>query len=93
MSTRMFRLREKSERINLIENLLIGRTWPLKKGAEGEGILSTLSAVIVVLDLWLVIDGVLSIVKYPKQSFPEHLIRVIRATIGAVIIIIVIVQK
>jgi hypothetical protein len=37
--------------------------------------------------------GTLSIVKYLKQSFPEHLIRVIRATVGVIIIIIGIVQN
>jgi hypothetical protein len=50
--------------------------------------LNALSAVLVVLGVWLVIDGVLSIVKYPKQSYPEHLIRVIRAIVGVIIIII-----
>jgi hypothetical protein len=46
------------------------------------------SVVLVGLGLWLVIDGVLSIVKYPKQSFPEQLIRLIRATVGVVIVLI-----
>jgi hypothetical protein len=55
--------------------------------------LNGFSAVLVVLGLWLVIDGVLSIVKYPKQSYPEHLIRVIRAAVGVVIIVIGIVQN
>jgi hypothetical protein len=54
--------------------------------------LNGLSAVLVVLGLWLVLDGVLSIVKYPKQSYPEHIIRVIRAAVGIVIIVIGIVQ-
>jgi hypothetical protein len=36
---------------------------------------------------------VLSIVKYPKQSLPEQLIRVIRATVGVIIIIIGIIQN
>jgi hypothetical protein len=44
--------------------------------------------VLVVLGLWLVVDGVLSIVKYPKQTFPEQLIRVIRATVGIAIVFI-----
>jgi hypothetical protein len=28
---------------------------------------------------WLILNGILSIVKYPKQTFPEQLIRVTRA--------------
>jgi hypothetical protein len=60
---------------------------------EGEGYLNTLSAILVGLGLWLVLDGVLSIVKYPKQSFPEQLIRVIRATVGAILVILAIVQN
>lgn len=44
--------------------------------------------VLVGLGFWLVIDGVLSIVKYHKQTFPEQLIRVIRAMVGVVIIVI-----
>ncbi len=55
--------------------------------------MSALSPVLIGLGIWLVIDGVLSIVKYPKQSFPEHLIRAIRATVGVVIITIGIIQK
>jgi hypothetical protein len=55
--------------------------------------LNALSSVLVGLGFWLVLDGVLSIVKYPKQSFPEHLIRVIRASVGTIIIIIGIVQN
>jgi hypothetical protein len=55
--------------------------------------LKTLSVVLVGLGLWLVIDGVLSIVKYPKQSFPEQLIRIIRATVGVAIIIIAIAEN
>ena len=62
-------------------------------GLEGEGYLNALSVALVGLGLWLVVDGVLSIVKYPKQSFPEHLIRVIRATVGVIIIIIGIFQN
>jgi hypothetical protein len=50
--------------------------------------LKSFSVVLVGLGLWLVIDGVLSIVKYPKQSFPEQLIRLIRATVGVVIVLI-----
>ena len=55
--------------------------------------LNALSAVLVGLGLWLIIDGVLSIIKYSKQSFPEQLIRVIRATVGVIIIIIGLVQN
>ena len=53
-----------------------------------EDYLNVLSVVLVGLGLWLVIDGVLSIVKYPKQSFPEQLIRVIRAIVGIIIVVI-----
>jgi hypothetical protein len=45
------------------------------------------------LGTWLVVDGVLSIVKYQKQSFHEQLIRVIRAIVGTIIVIIGIVQN
>jgi len=36
---------------------------------------------------------VFSIVKYPKQTFPEQLIRVIRATVGVMIVFIGIVEN
>ena len=62
-------------------------------GKLGEDYLNALSLVLVGLGLWLVVDGVLSIIKYPKQSFPEQLIRVIRATVGVIIVIIGIVQN
>jgi hypothetical protein len=55
--------------------------------------LKALSAVLVGLGLWLFVDGVFSIVKYPKQTFPEQLIRVIRATVGVAIIFIGIVEN
>ena len=55
--------------------------------------MNALSAVLVGLGLWLVIDGVFSIVKYPKQTFPEQLIRVIRATVGVIIIFIGIIEN
>jgi hypothetical protein len=48
--------------------------------------LKVLSVILVGLGLWLVVDGVFSIVKYPKQTLPEQLIRVLRATVGAVIV-------
>jgi len=50
--------------------------------------LNDLSLILVVLGLWLIIDGVLSIIKYSKQSFPEQLIRAIRTIVGIVIIIV-----
>jgi hypothetical protein len=56
-------------------------------------LLNALSAVLVGLGFWLIIDGVLSIIKYSKQSFPEQLIRAIRTTVGIIIIIIGIVQN
>ncbi len=61
----------------------------MKKG----DLLNTLSLILVGLGLWLIIDGVLSIAKYPKQTFPELLIRVIRAIVGAVIIGIGIIEN
>jgi hypothetical protein len=56
-------------------------------------ILKVLPAVLVGLSLWLVVDGVFSIVKYPKQTIPEQLIRVIRTTVGVAIAIIGIVEN
>ncbi len=55
--------------------------------------MNVLSAVLIGLGLWLVVDGVFSIVKYSKQTYPEHLIRVIRATVGVVIVFIGIVEN
>jgi len=55
--------------------------------------LNALSFVLIGLGVWLIIDGVLSIVKYRKQTLPEHFIRVIRATVGIVIILIAIVEN
>ena len=60
---------------------------------EGEDYLNVLSVVLVGLGLWLVVDGVFSIVKYPKQTFPEQLIRVIRAAVGVIIVFIGIVEN
>jgi len=45
-----------------------------------------LSVVLVGLGIWLIVDGVLSIVIYRKQTFPEHLIRVVRAAVGVAIV-------
>jgi hypothetical protein len=59
---------------------------------EGEDYLKVLSVILVGLGLWLIVDGVLSIVKYPKQTFPEQLIRIIRATVGVIIVLIGIVE-
>ena len=55
--------------------------------------MNALSIVLFGLGFWLVVDGVLSIIKYPKQSLPEQLIRVIRTNVGVLIIIIGIVQN
>ena len=55
--------------------------------------MKTLSAVLVGLGIWLIIDGVLSIVKYHRQTFPEQFIRVIRVTVGVVIILIAIAEN
>jgi len=38
------------------------------------------------LGIWLVIDGVGSIIFYHKQTLKEHLIRVIRAGVGVTLI-------
>jgi hypothetical protein len=48
--------------------------------------LKFLSVVLTGLGFWLILDSVLSIVKYPKQTFPEQLIRVTRAIDGIIII-------
>jgi hypothetical protein len=50
--------------------------------------LNTLSLLLISLGFWLIIDGILSIIKYPKQTFPEQLIRMIRAAVGIIIVII-----
>jgi hypothetical protein len=55
--------------------------------------LKVFSAVLVGLGFWLAVDGVFSIVKYPKQSFPEQLIRIIRAIVGVTIVFIGIVEN
>jgi hypothetical protein len=55
--------------------------------------LNVLSAVLIGLGVWLIIDGVLSIVKYPRQTFPEQLIRLIRATVGVAIVLIAIAEN
>ena len=51
----------------------------------GENV-NTLSAVLVGLGIWLIVDGGLSIVIYRKQTFSEHLIRVVRAAVGVAIV-------
>ena len=66
--------------------------WATKQ-EKGETWLNTISAVLVGLGIWLIIDGVLSIVKYHKQTFPEQLIRIIRATVGIVMILIAIAEN
>ena len=55
--------------------------------------MNALSAVLVGLGVWLIIDGILSIVKYRKQTFPEHSIRIFRATVGIVIVLIAIAEN
>lgn len=64
------------------------RSKDKSKKIEGEDYLNVLSMVLVGLGLWLILDGVLSIVKYPKQTFPEQLIRIIRAIVGTIILVI-----
>ena len=36
----------------------------------------------------LIVDGVLSVAKYRRQTFPEQLIRVIRVVVGVIIVFI-----
>lgn len=43
---------------------------------------------IVGLGVWLIIEGIGSIIKYRKQTLLEHLVRVIRAAVGATLIIL-----
>jgi small neutral amino acid transporter SnatA (MarC family) len=64
-----------------IEKWQIGRE-------SGGAYLNVLSVVLVGLGLWLIVDGVLSIVKYSEQTLPEQLIRVIRAIVGVIIVVI-----
>jgi hypothetical protein len=59
-----------------------------KLEAKKVNYLNALSLVLVGLGFWLIVDGVLSIVKYPKQTFPEQLVRVIRAAVGVIIVFI-----
>jgi hypothetical protein len=44
--------------------------------------------VVLGVGVWLVIDGLFSIFIYRKQTFQEHLIRIIRAGIGVALIIL-----
>ena len=39
------------------------------------------------IGLWLIIDGVVSIVKYRTQTLQEQLIRVIRIVIGLILMV------
>ena len=55
--------------------------------------MTALSFVLIGLGAWLIIDGVLSIVKYHRQTFPEQFIRVIRVIVGVVIILIAIAEN
>ena len=80
---------KKNERSSILDSYSNSK----KNRLDGEGYLNALSTILIGLGIWLVIDGALSIVKYPKQSYPEHLIRVIRASVGTIIIIIGIVQN
>jgi hypothetical protein len=40
------------------------------------------------LGVWLIIDGVGSIIEYEKQSTLEQLVRVVRAAVGILLIIL-----
>jgi hypothetical protein len=79
----------KMESINFFENCLIVKHWSYENTnwlKKIEIYLNAFSVVLVDLGNWLVLDGILRIVKYPKQSFPDHLIKVIRATVGIIMI-------
>jgi hypothetical protein len=56
-------------------------------------LLNALSTILVGLDLWLILYGVLRISKYSKQSFPEQIFRATRVAVGIEIIILNIVQN
>lgn len=44
--------------------------------------------ILIGLGIWLVLDGVISIYKYKQQSLPEHAIRVARAGVGILLILL-----
>ena len=52
----------------------------------GEKILNGLSLILVAFGLWLILDGVYSMFRYRGQTFPEQLIRAIRAAVGVAIV-------
>ncbi len=47
-----------------------------------------LSWVLVGLGLWLILDGIYSMFRYRGQTFPEQLIRAIRAAVGVTIVLL-----
>ncbi len=55
--------------------------------------LNILSLPLIAFGIWLIVDGLFSIIKYRGQTFSEHLIRLIRATVGAVIILIALAES
>ncbi|HLN45258.1 MAG: hypothetical protein ACM3X1_08755 [Ignavibacteriales bacterium] len=50
--------------------------------------MNILSLPLIAFGIWLIVDGLFSIMKYRGQTYSEHLIRLIRAIVGAVIILI-----
>ncbi len=46
--------------------------------------MNALSVTLIGLGLWLIVDGVLSIVKYRRQTLLEQLVRVIRSIVGVI---------
>jgi hypothetical protein len=51
-------------------------------------ILSNLDWILIGFGIWLIIDGAGSIIKYEKQSAIEQLIRIIRAAVVGVMLIL-----
>ena len=51
------------------------------------------SVVLIGLGVWLIVDGFISVAKYSKQSFPEQLVRIIRAIVGVIIVLIAITEN
>jgi hypothetical protein len=72
-----------------LEIIFLVRRHGLRKRLK---IFKVLSLILVGLGFGLVIAGVFSIVKYPKKSFPEQPIRVIRAAVGVVIVSMVLLK-
>lgn len=46
-----------------------------------------IKSLLVCLSIWIILDGIGSILLYKKQSIPEHSIRVFRIVIGIIMLI------